>query len=172
MNDILQPVAHFVAFTALLRRADFAVAPEQTMAWLASIELLGPNSIEDIRRAGYATLAPQPERRADFDALFAAHFLGARSIVPEAAPGEDEPIRAAEDATVGPEPLFGDETRESGAQATTAERLSARRFDGLLLNRRILRRLVLSILSVGELDQGRVPDNPHLHAVGLTPKQN
>jgi uncharacterized protein len=128
VNDILQPVAHFVAFTALLRRADFAVAPEQTMAWLASIELLGPNSIEDIRRAGYATLAPQPERRADFDALFDAHFLGAQSIVPEAAPGEDEPIRAAEDAPVGPEPLFGDETRESGAQATTTERLSARRF--------------------------------------------
>jgi uncharacterized protein len=128
VNDTAQPIAHFVAFSALLRRADFAVAPEQTIAWLAAIELLGPTSVEDIRRAAHATLAPQPERRVDFDALFDGHFLGVQSIVPEAAPGEDEPIRAAEDASVGPEPLFGDETRESGAQATTAERLSARRF--------------------------------------------
>ena len=30
----------------------------------------------DIRRAAHATLAPPPERRAEFDALFDAHFLG------------------------------------------------------------------------------------------------
>jgi uncharacterized protein len=127
VNDLTRPIAHFVEFAALLRRAGFAVAPEQTMAWLASIELLGPNSIDDIRRAAHATLAPPPERLADFDALFDAHFLGAQSIVPEAAPSEDEPMRAAEDSAIGPEPLFGDETRESGAQATAAERLTARR---------------------------------------------
>ena len=63
----------------LLRRAGFAVAPEQTMAWLAAIELLGPEQIGDIRRAAHATLAPPPERFADFDALFDAHFLGALS---------------------------------------------------------------------------------------------
>jgi uncharacterized protein with von Willebrand factor type A (vWA) domain len=127
MIDAHGPIAHFLGFTALLRRSGFAVAPEQTMAWLAAIELLGPQDIGDIRRAARATLAPPPERFADFDALFDAHFLG--SIVPalEAEPSEEEPLRAAEDAAVGPEPLFGDETRESGAQATTAERLSARR---------------------------------------------
>ena len=128
MTDTIEPFAHFVGFTALLRRAGFAVAPEQTMAWLSSIELLGPTGLEDIRRAAYATLAPQPERFADFNALFDAHFLGTQGLVAEAEPSEDEPIRAAEDSTVGPEPLFGDETRESGAEATTAERLSARRF--------------------------------------------
>jgi len=127
MSNATGPIAHFLAFTALLRRSGFAVAPEQTMAWLAAIELLGPTEIGDIRRAARATLAPPPERFAEFDALFDAHFLG--SIVPtlEAEPGDEEPLRVAEDASVGPEPLFGDETRESGAEATTAERLSARR---------------------------------------------
>jgi hypothetical protein len=128
VSDALRPIAHFVGFAALLRRADFAVAPEQTMAWLAAIELLGPTEIEDIRRAARATLAPPPERFADFDALFDAHFLGAQSLLAESEPSEDEALRAAEDSSVGPEPIFGDETRESGAKATSAERLSARRF--------------------------------------------
>ena len=38
----------------------------------------------------------------------------------ESAPSEDEPIRAAEDSSVGPEPIFGDETHESGAQGDRA----------------------------------------------------
>jgi len=120
-------IGHFLGFTALLRRAGFAVAPEQTMAWLAAIELLGPNEIGDIRRAAHATLAPPPERFADFDALFDAHFLGIVAPGLEGEPSDEEPIRAAEDSSVGPEPEFGDETRESGAEATTAERLTARR---------------------------------------------
>jgi hypothetical protein len=121
------PIAHFVGFAGLLRRAGFAVAPEQTMAWLAAIELLGPQEIGDVRRAARATLAPPPERFAEFDALFDAHFLGVFGSHLESEPSEDEPIRAAEDSSVGPEPIFGDETRESGAKATAAERLSARR---------------------------------------------
>jgi uncharacterized protein len=128
VSEAMRPIAHFVEFAALLRRADFAVAPEQTMAWLAAIELLGPTGIEDIRRGARATLAPPPERFADFDALFNAHFLGTQSLVSEAAPSADEPLRAAEDSAVGPEPEFGDETHESGAEATTAERLAVRRF--------------------------------------------
>ena len=128
MTDLLRPLAHFLEFTALLRRAGFAVAPEQTMAWLAAIELLGPNDIGDIRRAAHATFGPPPERFAEFDALFDAHFLG--SIVPglEAEPSDEEPMRAADDSGAGPEPLFSDAMRESGAKATTAERLTARRF--------------------------------------------
>ena len=35
-----------------------------------AVGLLGPRSIADIRRAAHATLAPPPERRAEFDALF------------------------------------------------------------------------------------------------------
>jgi uncharacterized protein with von Willebrand factor type A (vWA) domain len=128
VTDTTGPVAHFLGFTALLRSAGFAVAPEQTMAWLTAIELLGPEEIGDIRRAARATIGPPPERFADFDALFDAHFLGA--VVPglETEPSDEEPLRAAEDSSAGPEPIFGDETRESGAKATTAERLTARRF--------------------------------------------
>jgi uncharacterized protein with von Willebrand factor type A (vWA) domain len=133
------PIGHFISFAGLLRRTGFAVAPEQTMAWLAAIELLGPTEIGDIRRAARATLAPPPERFAEFDALFDAHFLGVISSVVESEPSEDEPLRAAEDSSVGPEPIFSDETRESGAKATGAERLSARRFapgdDGETLRR-------------------------------------
>jgi uncharacterized protein with von Willebrand factor type A (vWA) domain len=126
--DAARPIAHFLGFTALLRRAGFAVAPEQTMAWLAAIELLGPTGIGDIRRAAHATLAPPPERFAEFDALFDAHFLGALDAHLQSEPSADEPLRAAEDSSVGPEPIFGDETRESGGKATGAERLSVRRF--------------------------------------------
>lgn len=128
MNSMTEPIAHFVGFAALLRRAGFAVAPEQTMAWLAAIELLGPQQVNDIRRAARATLAPPPERFAEFDALFDTHFLGVHGTAMESEPSEEEPARAAEDSSVGPEPIFGDETHESGAEATTAERLSARRF--------------------------------------------
>ena len=128
MSDTTRPIAHFLGFTALLRRTGFAVAPEQSIAWLSAIALLGPQQMGDIRRAARATLAPPPERFAEFDALFDAHFLG--SVVPglEGEPSDEEPLKAAEDSSIGPEPLFGDETRESGAQATTAERLTERRF--------------------------------------------
>src|ERR1700733_10512413 len=120
MTDTTATVAHFLGFTALLRRSGFAVAPEQTMGWLAAIELLGPREIGDIRRAARATLAPPPERFAEFDALFDAHFLGALIPELEAAPSEEEPVKAAEDSSVGPEPLFSEEIRESGAKATAA----------------------------------------------------
>jgi len=56
-----QAVEIFVSFAALLRRNGFAIAPEQTIAFLAAIELLGPNSLDDIRR-GWPTLPDgQPE---------------------------------------------------------------------------------------------------------------
>jgi len=103
----------FVTFVALLRANSFSVAPEQTTSFLAAIELLGPRSLEHIRRAGLATLAPPPERRATFDRLFDIHFRGADAI--EQAEGEDEPPLA-------------DEANESGLAAARAEALVERRF--------------------------------------------
>jgi uncharacterized protein with von Willebrand factor type A (vWA) domain len=128
MMETTGPLARLLDFTALLRGAGFAVAPEQTMAWLAAIELLGPFEVGDIRRAARATLAPQPERIAEFDALFDAHFLGALGMGSESEPDEDEPLRATEDSSLGPEPVFGEDVSESGGRATGAERLAARRF--------------------------------------------
>jgi hypothetical protein len=127
MLEADRPIAHFLAFATLLREADFAVAPEQTIAWLASIDLLGPGEVGDIRRAARATLAPPPDRFVEFDALFNAHFLGATASALVSEPSEEEPPQAADDSS-GPEPLFGEDTHESGAEATGAEKLSARRF--------------------------------------------
>ena len=76
MSILPRAAEPFVTFPALLRANGFAVAPEQTTTFLAAIGLLGPKSVDDIRRAAHATLAPPPERHAAFDALFGAHFLG------------------------------------------------------------------------------------------------
>ena len=128
MSDTARTIAPFLAFAALLRRSGFAVAPEQTMAWLAAIELFGPTGIGDIRRSAHATLAPPPERFAEFDALFNAHFLGAL------VPGWKR-RRAKRSRRAPPKIPRAARSRfsakrhdESGAKATGAERLSARRF--------------------------------------------
>src|SRR6476660_9371506 len=86
----------FVAFATLLRANGFAVAPEQTTAFLAAITLLGPRSLDHIRRAAHATLAPPPERREEFDALFDAHFLGAIELGREMAEPDPDDMRVQE----------------------------------------------------------------------------
>jgi len=117
----------FISFVALLRANGFAVAPEQTTAFLAAIELLGPRSLEHIRQAGLATLAPPPERRATYDRLFDIHFRGSEAI--ERAEGEDEEtVRLQEEGRGEDEPPLADEANESGFAATRGEALVERRF--------------------------------------------
>ncbi|WOH83439.1 VWA domain-containing protein [Bradyrhizobium sp. BEA-2-5] len=117
----------FVSFAALLRVNGFSVAPEQTTSFLAAIELLGPRSLEHIRQAGLATLAPPPERRATYDRLFDIHFCGADAI--EQADGEDEEtVRLQEEGRGEDEPPLADEANESGLAAARAEALVERRF--------------------------------------------
>lgn len=122
-----RPVEPFLIFTALLRANGFAVAQEQTTSLLSAIELLGPRSIEDIRRAAFATLAPPAERHAEFDALFRAHFLG--EFVPgiEPADSDEEPVNVRDDRRGHEEALLSDEVNEAGQAATSAEALSVRR---------------------------------------------
>ena len=124
----LPRAAHaFISFVALLRANGFAVAPEQTTAFLAAIELLGPRSPEDIRQAGLATLAPPPERRAAYDMLFRIHFLGGEEM--PGAEGEDEDVVRLQDEGSGEdEPPLADEANESGEMAVRAEALVERRF--------------------------------------------
>jgi uncharacterized protein len=130
MSDIDPPpraAAPFITFVALLRANGFAVAPEQTTAFLSAIVLLGPRDPEDIRRAGLATLAPPPERHAAYHALFDLHFLGEAS--PDLAEGDDEDmVRIQEDRRGADEPVTADESNESGQAATRAEALVERRF--------------------------------------------
>ncbi len=45
-------------------------------AFLQAVTLLGPRSMDDIREAALATLAPAPDRRDEFEALFRSHFYG------------------------------------------------------------------------------------------------
>jgi uncharacterized protein with von Willebrand factor type A (vWA) domain len=117
----------FVSFVALLRTNGFSIAPEQTTAFLAAIELLGPRSLEHIRRAGLATLAPPPERGATYDRLFDIHFRGSGAI--ERAEGEDdETVRLQEQGRGEDEPPLSDEANESGLAAARAEALVERRF--------------------------------------------
>ena len=130
MSDDLQlPRAArvFVSFVALLRVNGFAVAPEQTTAFLAAIELLGPRSLEDIRLAGLATLAPPPERRATYDRLFDIHFLGSEAI-DHAGAEDEEVVRLQEEGRGEDETLLADEANESGLVAARAEALVERRF--------------------------------------------
>jgi uncharacterized protein len=122
--------APFVAFASLLRANGFTAAPEQTTTFLAAITLLGPRSLAHIRRAAHASLAPPPERREEFDALFDAHFLGAVELGGETETAEPDPddMRVAEDRPGGFEPPAADDSNEAGQAATAAEALSLRRF--------------------------------------------
>jgi uncharacterized protein with von Willebrand factor type A (vWA) domain len=120
--------APFVAFATLLRASGFAVAPEQTTAFLSAITLLGPRSLAHVRRAAHATLAPPPERRDEFDALFDAHFLGAVELGREIAEPDQDDLRVQEERPGGFEPPASDDVNEAGQAATAAEALSVRRF--------------------------------------------
>jgi uncharacterized protein len=137
----IPPAAYiFISFVALLRANGFAVAPEQTTAFLAAIELLGPQSLEHIRKAGLATLAPPPERRASYNRLFDIHFHGGQEIAREGA--DEEIVRLREEGHGDEETLFGDEVNESGFTATRAEILVERRFAEVFASdtlRRLLR---------------------------------
>ncbi|MEM9145958.1 MAG: VWA domain-containing protein [Pseudomonadota bacterium] len=119
----------FVAFAAVLRGSDFPVSPDQTMAFLAGVGLLGPRSVEDIHRAARATLAPPPERFAEFDALFRAHFLG-QALAAPASEGDDEEM-AVRDQRDGTDEFDIGDPSERGAEATATETLSVRQFSAL-----------------------------------------
>ncbi len=117
----------FVAFVALLRANGFAIAPEQTTAFLEAVTLLGPRDPEDIRQAGLATLAPPPERRATYDMLFRIHFLGGEEILGDRSKDE-EIVRLQEEGRGDEPPPLADEANQSGEMAVRAEALTERRF--------------------------------------------
>ena len=123
-----QAARPFVTFATLLRANGFAVAPEQTQTFLAAVDLLGPRAMRDIYQAAVATLGPQPDRRDEFDALYRLHFLGASLPDVVEASGDDEELQAFDERDGSLPPPEADELDEFGAEATTAERLSLRRF--------------------------------------------
>ncbi len=118
---------HLAGFPPFLRRFDFRTSPEQTIAFLSAVELLGPRSIDDLRRAAFATLGPPRERAGEFDALFRAWFHGELAPVPGESEDETE-VRVHDEGGGVHEPSEAPETDESGRAATAAEALSQRRF--------------------------------------------
>ncbi|MDZ5699810.1 VWA domain-containing protein [Chelativorans sp. M5D2P16] len=120
--------APFLDFVQALRRHGFAVAPDQTVSFLAAVALLGPKSMEHIRRAAIATLAPPLDRQSTFDALFRAVFFGEARVA--AVQNEEEEEILVKDQ--GGAEAVGEillQREKGGAHASAAERLSTRAFD-------------------------------------------
>ena len=118
---------HLAGFPPFVRRFNFRTSPEQTMAFLEAVELLGPRSIEDVRRAALATLSPERERNDEFEALFRAWFHGEFAPVPGESEDETE-VRIHEEGAGVFEPPDAPDADETGRSATAAETLSQRRF--------------------------------------------
>jgi uncharacterized protein with von Willebrand factor type A (vWA) domain len=127
----------FVAFARQLHDRGFPITTEQTITFLRAIGLLGPRSIEDVRRAGLATLAPPPDRAAEFDALFDAFFRSEGTPAVLAESGEEEQETALESSASLLEPAAGEEANESGEAASENEALSVRAFAAPATDREI-----------------------------------
>jgi uncharacterized protein with von Willebrand factor type A (vWA) domain len=119
--------APFLGFARLLRSFGFSVAPEQATAFMQAVALLGPRSMDDIREAALATLAPQPDDRAGFDAHFRAFFYG---DAPASIEGENEDEETAVKDGGGMRRDQPEIRREEkgGELSSAAERLKVRAF--------------------------------------------
>ncbi len=126
-SDLPRAAAPFVGFSTVLRAHGFAVAPDQTIGFLQAIELLGPRSIEDVRRAGVAMLSIPRDREEEYDALFRAFFLG--MAVPGVTEAEDETVAAHEPTGAEETGEELDPDAEPGEEAAAHERLSHRAFE-------------------------------------------
>ena len=121
------PARHLAGFPPFLRDFGFTTSPEQTVAFLQAVELLGPRGIDDVRRAAVATLSPPRERAGEFDALFRAWFHGEFAPVPRESEDETE-VRVHDEGGATHEPPDEPDLGESGQSATAAEMLGGRRF--------------------------------------------
>ena len=121
------PARYLAGFPPYLRGFGFTTSPEQTVAFLEAVELLGPGGIEEVRRAAVATLSPPHERSGEFDALFRAWFHGEFAPVPRESDDETE-IRVHDEGGATYEPPDEPDLGESGQSATAAEMLGERRF--------------------------------------------
>ncbi len=116
----------FLAFPRALRAEGFLAAPAQVESFLAAVGLLGPRSIQDVRRAAHAIFGPGPDRRQEFDDLFDTIFLGRAFLAPGEATSEEAP--RAFDAGDQEEFLPPEDEDPSGREASRRERLFARSF--------------------------------------------
>ncbi|MDX8453789.1 VWA domain-containing protein [Mesorhizobium sp. VK9D] len=125
--------APFLGFARLLRRHAFAIAPEQVTSFMQAVTLLGPRSMNDIREAALATLAPPPDRRGEFEAHFRAYFYD--DAKPSIEGEEDDETRVKDDRGTREEENQVARQEKGGEQSSALEQLSSRDFqrdtDGL-----------------------------------------
>jgi len=127
-EDRLPPAAApFLGFARHLRRFGFAVAPEQVVAFMRAVELLGPRHMEDMRQAAIATLAPHPDRRGEFEALFRGFFYGETTALVGGDDDEDE-TQVKDDGGVREELSEIVRQAEGGEVSAATEQLSSREF--------------------------------------------
>ena len=117
-------------FATLLRAHGFAVAPDQTIDFIAAVGLLGPRHMGDIHAAGLALLGIAHERQDEYDALFRAWFLG-QTIAAPAAGEEEDDVEVHEGKGDSREVEADEREQETGAEPAGAERLSHRQFADL-----------------------------------------
>ncbi|MGE3876481.1 MAG: VWA domain-containing protein [Parvibaculaceae bacterium] len=118
-----------VLFARLLRQHGFAVSHDRTILFLEAVRLLGPRSMQSIRLAALAALAPPVDRRGEFDALFRAYFFeeGVIASVARSLPEDEAPVVNSRSDQGAPPEL--DDTNPSGKAATRNESLSLRSFE-------------------------------------------
>ncbi|MFI0844881.1 VWA domain-containing protein [Mesorhizobium sp. IMUNJ 23232] len=126
-DERLPPAAvPFLTFARHLRKFGFPASPEQVTSFMQAVTLLGPRSMQDIREAAYATLAPPPDRRSEFDAHFRAFFHGEIETFVEA-DGEEE-TGVKDDGGEQRQEVEIRRDDESGETASVVERLGVRGF--------------------------------------------
>lgn len=134
----------FIEFPHVLRENRFAVAGDQALAFMAAAPLLAPLNLRRLHRAAHATLAPPPERHAEFDRLFQQYFGGGDPGIAAAKslPEHDAPV--SEDSGAQREITEIRKLNESGKSAAQSEALGIRHLRGQ--NGKSLSRLLRSKL--------------------------
>jgi len=112
------------ALATELRLRGFSISPDQTIGFIEAVGILGPQGIEDVRRAAIALFAIPPDRMAEFDAIFKALYFGL-NIAAEADSSDDE-VDALEPSGGQHEAEVQDSSESSGIEATDVERLKVR----------------------------------------------
>ncbi|TJW57929.1 MAG: VWA domain-containing protein, partial [Mesorhizobium sp.] len=132
-QNLRPAAAPFLGFARLLRRHAFPIAPEQTTSFMQAVTLLGPRSMNDIREAALATLAPSPDRRGEFEAHFRSYFYG--DAKPSIEGEEDDETRVKDDRGAREEERQTIRREKGGELSSALEQLSSRDFqrddDGL-----------------------------------------
>jgi len=145
-EDLPRGSAPLFGFARLLRRFGFAIAPEQVVSFMQSVTLLGPRSMEDIRRSAVATFAPAPERRVEFDALFESWFCGDARVAIEGDDENEEEPRIKDDNDTAEDQSVSVREETGGELTSGSEQFGVRAFsdDGVQLD--LLQRAIGSAL--------------------------